>query len=206
MLRRVNIAKIVTDHFCPYRFGKGRRFSFGFSFLFAVVPLGLGWTLHALIGGIQSDDVALIVTVLSILAAVFTALLPIVHSVIGQSPAADAYDEGARLERDREQIRIESLRESYSAICYAVLLLISGVAVATILAALPSLSSMDDAGSTLSVGERFLRLVKSAASVFIYFVSTSTLLTLLNVIVGVYVALDDQAENITKRLLRRRTD
>lgn len=191
MIDRLDIFPIIKDHYCPFRYGEGRRFSWSFLLLFFVAPTAIGILLAWKVGYVDSVQIPLVLSAYSVLAAVMTGLLPIIHAVVGQSRTPETLDVGQRLEIDRALIRIETLRELYSTISYSVIVLTIGVVVTVALVfVLPSTSA--------PLGDR--RVVALVLSGLVYFVGASTMLSFLNIAVGVYAALEDQAKRTTQEL------
>jgi len=178
MLDRVSPFQIIRDNFCPFSHGVGRQFSKRHFASFAVLPCVGGVVLACTLYGIQPPTAAIIIGVYSIIAAVMTALLAVIHNVIGSTSVEKGFDAGDWKKKRELILQLEVLRELYANASYAVLILVGGLGpLVALLFDLPCVA----------------RVVLSGA---VHAVSISVVLSFLSVITGIYLVLDTQAKNM----------
>ena len=186
-IRDFTAVQILRDHFSPFRFSKGRRFSVRQLILFLVVPLvagiGLAW-LHPVISDKHQGT---FLAVYSILGAVLIGLLPIAQNVLAFSaPTTEKEYSEAEYESWKQQIsRLQVLRELYADICYTVILLVISLAPIMFLesSVIPPIA-------------------KHAIVTFVYFVGVSVAMSFLHITSSVYLVLDHHAKHIHANLVR----
>jgi hypothetical protein len=120
--------RIVRDHFCPFRFGRGRVLDARRLVILGLIPLAVAFLLLWRLGPIITDSLANFLTVFSILAAVLMALVAVVQNAVGGIDLTKKYDLGQRLAHQRLVVRLEVLRELYASISFTVLLLLGSMA------------------------------------------------------------------------------
>lgn len=201
MIHRLDIRAIIKDHYCPFVVHKGRRFSLPFFGLFFLIPSAAGAALAMTVGYVNLTLIPLVLAAFGVLAAVMTGLLPIIHTVVGHTRDFVKLEPGRKIEGEREIIRIETLRELYSTISYSVIVLTAGIVVAV---ALVFVLPPDGANTTTPVAPypRYYDVLARIFSGFVYFVGASTILSFLNIAVGVYAALEEHAERATATVKR----
>ncbi len=193
MLDRLNPIPIAKSYVSPFGGDDDaqsvRRCDWAHVFMFLVAPAVLGLATWLFLGELSGkvEDISLYIATVSILAAVMTGLLPIVHGVLGQTQVIN-YTPLDEKSRKAELRRVETLRELYSAICFSVISLVFGIlfllALAFAEAMLPS-----------------MRWIRSAFSIFIYIISGIAIAAFLNIATGVYAALEHQADGVTSKLI-----
>ncbi|HEV7299034.1 MAG TPA: hypothetical protein VGN72_06670 [Tepidisphaeraceae bacterium] len=191
MTRFFNIGPIVWDHFRPFRFGEKRQTSFQHIAVFLVIPILFGVALSFWKPAGARSQQAAFMTAYSLVAAVMLALLPVVQSILGFTPIDR---ERVFLERDkplwREQvIRLQVLRELYSEISFAVLILVVSLAPA------------------MAAGASALPLwALQGLSAFVYSVGFSAAIACVHIMTNVYLVLDAQAKEATRFLDKANPD
>lgn len=165
-----------------------------FLMIFLVVPLMAAILIVSQFNSIDDDLIPLIMAAFAVLAAVMTGLLPIVHGVVGQVQCG-SFEPGQFPLVRRELDRIETLRELYSTISYAVIILVLGVVALVALALIPAPLVGQD-------GEPYgmWLWVRITLVGFTYFVAASTMASFFNIATGVYESLEDQAARAAKEL------
>lgn len=162
MLGRFFLARIVCDHVSTFRGYHSRRFDPLEVAFYSLVPLG-GAVIMLLMGRVLTDGLAtLLVTSLSIFAALLFNLLLLTYDIV-RKPDAEA-----------EQLKRTLLRDIYSNISYSILL--------AIVAVLMLLAHFVFTGSTL------LKVV----SFVVYFLTFNFVMALLLVLSRVHVLLSKE--------------
>jgi hypothetical protein len=183
MLNHVSLRPIISDRFRPFRLDSGRRFSFMHFALTFVLPVLVATWVCVRYPVIDKEYQVTLLTIFGIIAAVLTALLPIVQSVVGNFTLPERYTPAQSARWQNQRVRLEVLRGLYSAISWAVVLLV--------LSLVPML---------LLQVESFPGLLKRFIAFLIYFVALSVAVCFLEIVVGVYQVLEDQARQIAQQL------
>ncbi len=181
------LAKILRANFSPHRVGRGRVFSPVELIIYGIIPLAGGAALSWRLGRPSEEYLALLIAVYGVLAAVLVGLLPIVYSIASGTYTAHAKGEYPAI--DHERRRLEVLQDLYSTISYGTILLVAALASLIAMLFLPDPATSDNTESTLAVLE-----------CFVYFVGCSTILSILNVAMGVFTSMEDQVCKAKERL------
>ena len=176
MLNRVNVIVLLRDQYRPYRHLHGRRWHLGHVMLFGIVPACVGVGAGLLVGPLNAAAAGTMIAAFSVLAAVMTALVSVVHSLVGNVRIPEPFDPGARRVAEQVVARLEVLRELYTSITFAVLTQVFGVVILT-LTFLPLPVWVDSTLTCLALG-----------------VAAVALMVLLTVALGVYQSLTDEAD------------
>ncbi len=185
MFDRVNPYQIFKDQFCPFRHGEGRRFHFGYLFFFLVVPIGVGCPVAYITGPLSDPTtIGLFLAVFSLVAAVLTAMISIIHAVLGGTRFEKEYDPGQFQIVRAEQNRLDVLRELHTNIAFAVILLIFSLVPLIVL--LFSINDYWAMGITMVV----------------FSVAVVVAITVLSIMVGVYDIIENEAIRLNDELTR----
>jgi len=187
MIERVNPLRVLADHFCPFRVAGGRRFSWTRLLWFTLVP-GIATVICLWrFSSIAKESGVNVLTAFGIIGAVLAGLLPVVHAVVGAIPTDRKFEPGEVLASRNLRQRVEVLRELYAVICYSVLVLVVGIVAGVVIA-----SDVDHAA-------------RCWASGFVFFVAASTVISFLDVLLGIYSALDEEGEEAAKKIAANTT-
>jgi len=183
MLGRINPRRIIRDQFRPFVHGEQRRFSPSSLFLFGILPALIGVGTGLLIGPITGTTaVGLFMAVFSLMAAVLTAMISIVHSVLGSTKIKDKYAPGEFVIVRIERTRIEVLREIHTNISFSVIVLVGSLV--PLLALLITLPNW---------------LAHTLTSI-VFAVAAVVALTVVSILVGIYDVLDNEAHRAAEKL------
>lgn len=191
-MRGENLGSIIAHNFRPYRLDiQARRVSWQNVLLFAVFPIGTGVCLEFLIGTITSASIGTFIALLALIGAVLTTLLALIQTLVGGLRLDRKYDGGSRIHAKRPHLRLEVLRELYANIAFSVLAMIVG-AIPAILLAVPSAT---EGVATRPQAPDYFYWVVRGCSCIVYSTCTLQFFTFIHIIAGVYLILDDQAED-----------
>lgn len=183
MITHIDLRQIIGDHFRPFRFREGRKFSWPKMTLTLAVPAGLGIAMSFRHPVISDKYQVTFLTVFGVIAAVMTALLPIVRSVVDVSLRKTPYTLAERHLWNLQKVRLEVLRGLYTSICMSVIYLVFS---------LVPLIALQIVGLPL--------YLKQLIAACIYFVGFAVAVAFLEVISGVYLVLNAHAEEVDKEL------
>lgn len=183
MATDIDIRPIFMDFLRPFRFRKGRKFSFGHLAFSLLLPLALGILLSFKHPIIAERYQITILTVFGVIAAVMTALLPVVQYVVGVGLPEERYTRAQHAAWEHQIARLQVLRSLYSTISVAVVLLVFSLVPLMLL----QVNWFPDG-------------VKQGISASIYFVGFATAISFLQVISGVYLVLEAQAKEFDQKL------
>ena len=187
MFDKVNITKIIRDHFGTFKDHSSKESRPLDFLLFFLVPFIVAVVIVILHGALPKGLIGVIVTSLSIFTALLLNLLLLAYNVIRNSKPPP--DEKIRLMRE------ELFHEIFSNIAFAVLVAL--VIVVSVLC----LGMIDGSASLPAVN--ILGIVINILSFLIYFLGTLFLLTLLMLLKRVYSLLSK--EQVSERSPKHRT-
>jgi hypothetical protein len=183
MATDIDISPIVSDYFRPFKFGQGRRFSWGRFVLSVCLPfslaLVLSWRHHVIAEQYQMS----ILTVILFVAAAMVAMLPVVQYIVGTGIQNTPYTEAQYAVWRHQVARHQTSVGLYSSISWAVVLSVFSM-VPLLLLQVPRLPAT----------------IKWISSVSIYFVGFSLAILFLEITSGVYLVLKAQAAEVDQRL------
>lgn len=183
MFHYINIWLIVKNHFSPFRFGHDRKFSLPYFFVFFVIPLAIAFALTWRFGAVRDTDIGNFLTVFSVVAAVMTALMPVVQSIVGLADFDTRFGESQKRLYHQQIVRLQVLRELYAEISFSVILLVFAL-VPLICLEIDSIAPW----------------VRKGMSGFVYFVAAAVALSFLHIIMGIYLVLEVQAHEANRKL------
>ncbi len=166
---------------------------------FGILPVVLGILLSLRLDPPDPPYLPLIVAVYSVLAAVLVGLIPLVHSVIGQSDPDRKYDAGQRPLAQQEIDRIQTLQDLHAAISYATILLVVSLGACVVLVFLLPASS-GGAGTASQPHATAITVLAYCLTAIVYAVGASTALTFFDVATGVFEAMESHAESLKRRI------
>jgi hypothetical protein len=157
-----------------------------------LVPIVFGVVLAVRLGVPAESTLALIVAVLSVIAAVLIGLLPLAHSILAQSDSERKYLPGERALAAQQITRVQVLQDLHAAVSWAVILLVGGLAACAILVFLipPFVEKLTT----------FQKYAQFGLLVLLYGVMTSTALTFFDVAAGVFEAMESYAEALKQKI------
>lgn len=183
MATDIDIFPIFWDFLRPFRFRGGRQFSVGHFCFTLLLPAALGaWVSfkHPVIA--ERYQITLL-TVFGVIAAVMTALLPVVQYVVGVGLPEKPYSEAQHAMWEHQVVRLQVLRSLYSTISVSVILLVLSLVPIMLL----------QVGWMPPVG-------KQVISASIYAIGFAVAISFLQVTSGVYLVLEAQAKEIDQKL------
>jgi hypothetical protein len=183
MATDIDIRPIFSDFFHPFRFGGKRKFSVPHFLWTIVLPAAWGAWLSTKHPAISDKYQVTLLTAFGAIAAVMTALLPVVQYVVGADLQSTRYSESQRSQWQHQVDRLNVLRGLYSTISVSVILLVFALVPLTLLQV-----------------AWFPPEAKQAISASIYFVGGAVAISFLQVVSGVYLVLNAQASQIDQRL------
>lgn len=189
MKRPAGLRGIAYCYFASHDVQDQRRISYWRLVIFAILPIAVGVILLLKFGAPPTGSLSLIAAVFSVVAAVLLGLLPLSHSIIGQSDTKRVYTEGDSPLAEQELNRVRTLQDLQAAISWAVILLVIGLAACLILALLPRATA---AAPLAWWNERLLQLV----SAMMYSITASTALSFFDVAAGVFEGMESHAEAV----------
>ena len=169
MLDKVNVIKIVSDHFKTFRNYRTKRYRPSDFILFLGGPIGVASVLLFYFGDLPQNLIGVVVTSLSVFTALLLNLLMAAYTVARNSMPLQS--------EQKKQIRKQLLHEVFSNISFAVL-------VAVLTAVLVLCFGMIDK-------EAFSLLI-SALNFLIYFLGSLFLLTLFMLLNRIYSLLQNE--------------
>lgn len=178
----LDIWPIFSDFFRPFKFKGGRKFSVIHLFWTMVLPAALAVWFSFKHPVIPDKYQITLLTVFGVIAAVMTALLPVVQYVVG-ADVKNKYTESQRAEWEHQVDRLQVLRGLYSTISVAVILLVFSLVPLTLLQV-----------------DWLPKEAKQVVSASIYFIGVATAISFLQVISGVYLVLESQAKQVDQKL------
>ena len=189
IFHNISLRPILSDRLRPPSFPDGKRFNAKHFALIFVLPFVAAVALALRYPVINKDYQPTILAIFGMVAAVLTALLPIIPAVIGNVQVKDKYERSQHAVWVNLANRLDVLRGLYSAISWAVILLVLSLVPVLILQIqnLPALVGQILAG-------------------MIYFVGLSVAVAFLEIVAGVYQVLMDQAKQISQKLKDSKPD
>lgn len=184
-LTKVNIILIVKHHYGTFRSMRTERPSVGDWTVQVALPALAGVAIVCLLDITISQDLAsIIITSLSIFAALLLNLLLLIYTVVRQRPTEppDGVTELSDADRRRHRLRVRFLKEIYANISYGILLSV------VIILVLVGLSVVNPDGASVAVAVRILSTVA-------WFGTIQFLAVLLMVLKRVYSLLHTEAQS-----------
>jgi hypothetical protein len=172
MLAKINVADIVGDHFATLRNYDNEKRSIGDLTLFYFIPLGGAVALAVLKIDLHKDLVNLLVTALSVFAALLFNLLLLVYDVIKKSGDAT----------DTEKLKRRYLKEIYTNISYSIF--VSILSIIFLLASLLNFGAISN--SCCSFG------LKTGLVITVFFLLMNFLLTLFMILKRIHILLSKE--------------
>lgn len=186
-LRGIAFCYFAVHHSDGTRYIKTRRVLW-----LGVFPLLLGVVLTCRLGSLSGSNLALVVAVLSVLAAVLVGLLPLAHSILAQSETLREYKQGQLPLAQHELDRVQVLQDLHASISWAVALLVLGLGVSAIIALI---------GPIQTSSSGFIHRASIVVLTFtLYAVMASTSLTFFDVATGIFEAMESHAKCIKDRI------
>lgn len=183
MAHELDVFRIIADSFCPFKFRRGRRFSFRHFCVSFVLPAALGAWQSFRHPAIDSKYQVGLFAAFGAVAAVLTAILPVIQYLVGLGLPEHKYKPSEFLAWEAQVVRLEVVRELYSSISTGVILLVfSGAPILAL--------QFDWLPATL----------KQLCSALIFFVGFAVAISFLQIITGVYDVLEHQAKEIDDKL------
>lgn len=192
MTRPTGLRGIAYCYFAAHHQDGTRQIKITRILWLGLVPVVLGALLAYRLGAPSGTNLAVVVAVLSVLAAVLIGLLPLAHSILAQSETLREYKLGERPLAQHEINRVQVLQDLHASISWAVALLVVGLAASAIIALIsPSPGTSPDS---------WLKVTMAALVFVLYTVMASTSLTFFDVATGVFEAMESHATSIKDRI------
>ena len=171
MFDKINISRIITDHFGTFRSFRTKRYSTGDFILFLGLPAIVAGILLFFQGTIDNYVTQILATVLAVFAALLFNLLLLNYDVV-RKVQGDRGDE-------KYKERIQYLKEIFSNISFAILTALLGLILLLV-------------QNWVSGSCDFQIVVSSVVSCVIYYIITMFVLTLFMVLKRVHILLSDE--------------
>ena len=182
-MSRAGVARIVKDHFCPYHYGKRRRLSIRQVFWYLIVPAAVAAFLLFYVGSVDASYQAVFIAVFSIAAAVLTASLGMAQGLVSGMNRTSMRGRARMLVRKRSFLFLEVLRDLYANISYTVTFIV--------LSLVPLLVLHVVDGDTV---------VSRLLAAIVYMAAATLAISLFDIVTGIYLVLDENAEETAKSL------
>ena len=190
--RPVGLRGVAYCYFASHRVDGKRLWSWGRFGLFGVVPVLFGLLLAWQFGKPQDDALTMVIAVLSVLAAVLLGLLPLVHSIVGQTNTDRKYAVGEQPLAQQELDRVQTLQDLHAAISWAVILLVVALGCCALVALLPEVTAEQKI--------RWQPWIMKPILVVLYSIISSTALTFFDVARGVFEGMESHSEAIKTKI------
>jgi len=183
MATDIDLVPIFYDFLHPFSFREGRKFRLSHFAFSVLLPAAVAVWLSFKHPVISERYQATLLVVFGAIAAVMTAILPVVQYVVGVGLPAERYKPTQHAAWEHQVTRLQVLRGLYSTISVSVILLVFALIPALLLQVqwLPGWAKQTTSGS-------------------IYFVGLAVAVSFLQVISGVYIVLDAQAKEYDQKL------
>jgi hypothetical protein len=184
-------------YFSTFRTDGKRLLSIRRIFFLGIIPIAAGVGFMLRVGVPSYSSLQVFVPVLAVLAAVLVGLLPLIHSVLGQVKCDRKYEPGEHLLAETELNRIRVIQDLHAGVSWAVVLLVVALGFAAMLVFLPGYMPQ---GSQSPVSPVWSHRVQLTCSIVLYSVACSTSFSFFDIASGVFEAVENQAENIKRRI------
>ena len=161
MFDKINVYRIVLDHFQTLKDYKTRRYRIGDFAIFFLVPLAVGAIVITFVGTLGPNSITIVTTSLSIFAALLFNLLLLIYDLVRK--------EGSD---QQNSLRKQFLREIHSNLSFSILVALISVVLSLVLAL------TNDSGA-----------MEKVLSFVVYYMLSLFMLTLLMVLKRVHVLL-----------------
>ncbi len=163
-----------------------------------VAPLAVASFLTAAFGVPKREALGLLSAVYAIVAGFLVGLIPLVHSIIGQSRVDRPYALSEEFYYKRELMRIQTLQHLHAVIAGSTLVLVMALAFSC------CISLVLPWGKNPEPIDGLCQAFVIGASTIVYFAGVSTLLAFVDVATGVYDAIESHTEQLKQRLIENR--
>lgn len=179
-----NSFTIIWDHYCPRvaDVGSKNKFSWSQFFWYGLLPLAIAFLLIWRIGSFPLSSIDSLIAVLSIVVTVLTATLGQTQALVSRISLPSGKGKENARRRKRQLIRLASLRRIYSAIAFAILVLL--------IALICAILARSGVGDDLAMVFSFVIYTASAVAGIVFY----------DLVVHLYVVLDEQAAMIESGL------
>jgi len=199
MKRPTGIHGLVYCYFAHHQADGTRRVTANRVMFLGILPLLVSVALLVRLGLPRIDDLPLFTTVTAIITAVLIGLLPLMHSVIGQTDPDKKYTSGERPIAQQEIHRIETLQDLHATVSLAIALLVVALA---IFVAFPFLAtkSVSTNGVNVWTYDGFWYYPAMILTFGLYAIAVSTALTFFDIASGIFEAVENHAELLKERV------
>ena len=190
--RPIGLAGLAFCYFASHQTDGKRLWDWKRFIFFGITPVIVGLLLFWQFGRPEKDSLTMIVAVLSVLAAVLLGLLPLAHSIVGQTNIDRKYTAGEKPLAQQELDRVQTLQDLHAAISWAVILLVIALGCCAIVALLPDIQAEQKS--------KWLSLIISPVLILLYTIISSTALTFFDVARGVFEGMESHSEAIKTKI------